>query len=195
MRSSAMRRRTPSGTVPRSSPTTTAPAGGLQGDHRMELVRPVRHVGTMAASKPSGIQLQPLQTHDVVDPQVGGVSEGPPEHTDEIGVPVVRISSGWRGETPNPGRPRRRGRGALPVHSPREGTGGPDGVETVGMDADGEVGVERDRGCGGRELLGRHPLGVEVVPERGLGVQVFGLRLGVGSRAVPDPVPAARKRA
>ena len=72
-----------------------------------------------------------------------------------------------------------------PAH---EGSGRPERVETVGVDADGQIGVERDRGAGRAELLRRHPLCVQVVPEGRLGVRALRAREHHGAGPVAEPV-------
>ena len=175
----------------------------FQGDHRIELVRPVRHVRTVAGVKALGDPVQTLQAHDVIDPQVGGVPEGPPQHTDEVVVAVVPDALGMEGrEGPILAAGEEQVGWRSPVRPSHEGPGCPDRVETVGMDADGEIGVERDGRAGGAELLRRHPLRVEVVCEGGLGVRVRRtlqtLRAGragrrPGARPVPQPVARGPK--
>ena len=165
MRSSAMRARTPSGTVPRSSPTTTAPARcasrattAWSSSARYDDVR------AMAGVEALGDPVEALQSHDVIDAQVGGVTERPPQHADEVAVAVVSDPLGVeRRKRPILPAGEEEVGWRAPVCPRHERIGRPERVEPIGMDADGEVGVERDRRRGGGQLLRRHPLGVEVV--------------------------------
>ena len=77
------------------------------------------------------------------------MAEGPPEHTDEVVVAVVPHALGVEGgKRPILAAGEEEVGWRSPVRPAHEGSGRPERVETVGVDADGEIGVERDRRAG-----------------------------------------------
>ncbi len=93
--------RTRSSTVPRSSPTTSAPArAGLQREHPDHRVGVVRDVGAVRGGRPGRDPPEPEQPHDVVDPQPAGVPEHPPHQLAVRRVASSRSRSGRHGGSP-----------------------------------------------------------------------------------------------
>ena len=116
----------------------------------------------------AGNPVQAVESHDVVDAQRVGPAERVTQHGDDVAV-LARPDADrvQRRESPVLARLEEGiGRGA-PAHGRGEGLGLPPRVEARRVHPDGHVEIQAGRAlghAGGRELGGRHPLGVEVVP-------------------------------
>ena len=143
-----MRFRTASGTVPEVLAHDDDPGPvRLERDHRVELVGPVRHVGAVPGVESLRDPVQALQAHDVIDPQVGGVTEGAPEHADEVAVPVLPHPLGVEGRKRPvlPAGKEEVGRRPAVHARERRHCGAQRGSNPSGWTPIGEIGVKRGR--------------------------------------------------
>ena len=78
------------GTVPRSSPMTSAPrARALEREDAEQVVGREAHVGSLGARPPRGDPELPKESHHVIDAERAGVAEGRAQKADPVAVAVA----------------------------------------------------------------------------------------------------------